>query len=456
MTTVPSRNPATGAVIAEHELLAGAGIEAALERAWIGWTAWRERPIAHRAARLRALATVLRDRSDVLARTITAEMGKPIVQARAEVEKCAGLCDWYATNGPAMLADERLPVNDDGTATLVWQSIGPILAVMPWNFPLWQALRAAVPILLAGNGFVLKHADNVLGCAAALTEAIAAAGIDDGAFVHLPIAQDDLSSVIADRRIAAVTVTAGIAAGAAIAAEAGRHLKKSVLELGGIDAFVVLADADVEAAAKAAVTSRFLNTGQVCIAAKRLIVAAPIHDAFVARVVELTAALVIGDPTDDATFIGPLARARGRDDLDRQVRASIAAGAHLLLGGEPLPGAGSYYAPTVLSGVTPDMTAACEELFGPVAAILRADDADHAIALANATDYGLSAALWTGDAERGDALARRIRAGAIFVNGISASDPRVPIGGIGKSGYGRELSFFGPREFANAKLVWAR
>lgn len=456
MTRVSSRNPATGRVIAEHDLLSGAAIDAALERAWRGWNAWRDRPVEHRAGRLHALAAILRERSDTLAGLIVAEMGKPIVQARAEVEKCAGLCDWYAQNGPAMLSDERLPVEDDGTATLVWQPISPILAVMPWNFPLWQALRAAVPILLAGNGFVLKHADNVLGCAAALEQAVAAAGVDDGAFLHLPIAQDDLADVIADRRIAAVTVTAGIAAGSAIAAEAGRHLKKSVLELGGIDPFVVLADADLEAAAQAAVKSRFLNTGQVCIAAKRLIVEAGVHDAFVARVVELTAALVVGDPTDAATFIGPLARARGRDDLDRQVRASIAAGAQLLLGGEALPGPGSYYAPTVLSGVTPGMSAACEEVFGPVAAILRADDADHAVELANGTDYGLSAALWSSDRERGQSLARRIRAGAVFVNGISASDPRVPIGGVGKSGYGRELSFFGPREFANAKLVWAR
>ncbi|KQN92905.1 succinate dehydrogenase [Sphingomonas sp. Leaf231] len=456
MTRVFSTNPATGAIIAEHALLTGAAIDAALEHAWVGWTAWRERPVAHRADRLRTLAQLLRARAEALAALIVAEMGKPIVQARGEVEKCAGLCDWYAANGAAMLADEVLPVEDDGVAMLVWQPIGPVFAVMPWNFPLWQVLRAAVPILLAGNGFVLKHADNVLGCAAALAEAIDAAGIDAGAFTHLPVAQDDIAAVIADRRVAAVTVTAGVAAGAAIAAEAGRHLKKSVLELGGIDPFVVLADADVEAAAQAAVRSRFLNTGQVCIAAKRLIVEASVLDAFTARVVELTAALVVGDPADESTFIGPLARARGRDELHRHVQSSIAAGARLLLGGAALPGPGHYYAPTVLADVTTAMAAGCEELFGPVAAILRANDADHAISLANATDYGLSAALWSSDRARADRLARRIRAGAVFVNGISASDPRVPIGGVGKSGYGRELSTFGPREFANAKLIWTR
>ena len=313
-----------------------------------------------------------------------------------------------------------------------------------------------MPILLAGNGFVLKHADNVLGCAALLTEAIAEAGVADGAFVHCPVAQDAIPRIIADRRIAAVTVTAGVAAGAAVAAEAGRHIKKSVLELGGVDPFVVLADADVDAAADAAVRSRFLNSGQVCIAAKRWIVEAPVIARFTERVVALTAALPVGDPADAATFIGPLARARGRDELHRGAEASVAAGARRLLGGEARPGAGNFYAPTILADVTPDMAAGCDELFGPVAAIMAADDADHAIALANTTDLGLSAALWSGDPARADRLARRIEAGAVFVNGISASDPRVPIGGVRKSGYGRELSWFGLREFCNAKLIWAR
>lgn len=456
MTRITSTNPATGDTIGDHELLDAAGIDAALERSWAGWHAWRTVPVAARSERLQRLGAVLRRRAETFACTIVEEMGKPIAQARGEVEKCAGLCDWYAANGAAMLADEPLPVHDDGAATLVWQPIGPVLAVMPWNFPIWQVLRAAVPILLAGNGVVLKHADNVLGCAAMLADAVLEAGFPDGVFTNLPIAQDDIARVIADRRIAAVTVTAGVAAGAAIAAEAGRNLKKSVLELGGIDPFIVLADADIDAAAEAAVKSRFLNTGQVCIAAKRMIVEASVVEAFTERVVTLTNALAIGDPMHPDTFIGPMARNRGRDELHRQVCASVAQGARLLAGGQAMDRAGNYYAPTVLAGVEPGMTAACEELFGPVAAIMTARDAEHAVALANGTDYGLSAALWTSDAALGRRLARDIDAGAVFVNGISASDPRVPIGGIGKSGYGRELSWFGLREFANAKLVWAR
>ncbi len=456
MTRITSINPATGESIGDHDLLDAAGIDAALERAWTGWQAWRTVPVATRSDRLRRLGAVLRRDGEAFARMIVAEMGKPISQARGEVEKCAGLCDWYAANGAAMLADEPLPVDDDGAATLVWQPIGPILAVMPWNFPIWQVLRAAVPILLAGNGFVLKHADNVLGCAAMLADSVREAGFPEGVFTSLPIAQDDLSGIIADRRIAAVTVTAGVAAGAAVAAEAGRHIKKSVLELGGIDPFIVLADADIDAAAAAAVRSRFLNTGQVCIAAKRMIVEASVVEAFTERVVALTRDLAIGDPREDATFIGPMARSRGRDELHRQVCASVEQGARLLIGGQAMDRAGNYYLPTVLTGVEPGMTAACEELFGPVAAIMTASDATHAVSLANGTDFGLSAALWTRDAARGQRLARDIDAGAVFVNGISASDPRVPIGGIGKSGYGRELSRFGLREFANAKLVWTR
>ncbi|MBJ6123739.1 aldehyde dehydrogenase family protein [Sphingomonas mollis] len=456
MTRITSINPATGEPIGDHALLDAAGIDIALDRAWAGWHAWRPVPVAMRGERMQRLGAILRRDAEAFARTIVGEMGKPISQARGEVEKCAGLCDWYAANGAAMLADEPLPVHDDGAATLVWQPIGLVFAVMPWNFPIWQVLRAAVPILLSGNGFVLKHADNVLDCAGLLADAVIEAGFPEGVFTNLPIAQDDIPRVIADQRIAAVTVTAGVAAGAAIAAEAGRHIKKSVLELGGIDPFIVLADADIDAAAKAAVRSRFLNTGQVCIAAKRLIVEASVVEVFTEKVVALTKALTIGDPMNADTFIGPMARARGRDELHRQVCASVAQGARLRIGGQAMDRPGNYYLPTVLTGVEPGMTAAREELFGPVAVIMTASDAEHAVAIANGTEFGLSAALWTSDAERGQRLARDIEAGAVFVNGISASDPRVPIGGIGKSGYGRELSWFGLREFANAKLVWTR
>jgi succinate-semialdehyde dehydrogenase len=451
-----SINPATGVTIAEYPTLSDGDVDAALDRAWTGWQHWAATPIEARAAALARLAGALRDRGEAIAQGITAEMGKPIREARAEVEKCAGTCDWFARHGPAALADERLPVEDDGAATLVWQPLGPIFAVMPWNFPVWQVIRAAVPIWLAGNGFVLKHADNVQGCAAALVAAVAEAGWPDGVLTNLAVEQDTIARILGDRRIRGATVTAGVAAGAAVAAEAGRHIKKTVLELGGIDPFVVLADADIDRAAEAAVRSRFANAGQVCIAAKRLIVEAPVLDRFTERVVALVEALTVGDPASEATDMGPLARPRGREAIDDQVRRSVASGARLLTGGAAIDGPGWFYQPTVLVDVAHGNVATCEELFGPIAAILPAADADEAIRLANASDYGLSAALWTGDPDRGQALARRIEAGAVFVNGISASDPRVPIGGIGLSGYGRELSHLAPREFCNAKLVWAR
>jgi succinate-semialdehyde dehydrogenase len=456
MTVAASINPATGETIAEYGLLNSTAIDAALDRAQHGGQSWKTVPLSVRASQLHGLGQVLRRRAEPLARSITLEMGKPIVQARGEIEKCASLCEWYASNGPAILSDEVLPVGEDGAATLVWQPIGVVFGVMPWNFPVWQVLRAAVPILLAGNGFVLKHADNVLGCAGLLADAFVEAGFPDGAFTHLAIRQDDIARVIADRRIAGVTVTAGVAAGAAVAAEAGRHIKKSVLELGGIDPFIVLADANIDKAAEAAVRSRFLNTGQVCIAAKRFIVEESILDRFTNQVIKLTEALLLGDPLEESTFIGPMARRRGRDDLHRQVQATIGEGAELVLGGDAIDRVGNYYAPTILTGVEPHMTAAREELFGPVATIMAARDETVAVAMANQSDFGLSAALWTSSRERGERLARAINAGGVFVNGISASDPRVPIGGVGKSGYGRELSWFGPREFANAKLIWTR
>jgi acyl-CoA reductase-like NAD-dependent aldehyde dehydrogenase len=456
MEYTQSINPATGLLIERYALLNDAEIDAAMTTAEAGARAWAAMPVDGRAGQLSRLAIMLRERAEDLACLITAEMGKPIAQARGEVEKCAGLCDWYAANGPTHLADQRLPVDDDGEAILCWQPVGIVLAVMPWNFPLWQAMRAAVPIMLAGNGFVLKHADNVQGCAHALASAFVEAGFPAGAFTNLPIGRDASMRLIGDRRVAAVTVTAGVGAGAAIAAEAGRHIKKSLLELGGIDPFIVLADADLDAAADAAVRSRFLNSGQVCIAAKRWIVEEAIAAAFTDKVVERTAALKVGDPMDEANFIGPLSRERGRQEVDRQIRDTIDAGGRLLLGGEALPGEGYYYAPTILAGVSPTMAASCQELFGPAAAILTVPDADAAVTMANDSAFGLSAALWTNDAAKGQALARRIETGAVFVNGISASDPRVPIGGVKQSGYGRELSWLGLHEFANAKTIWAR
>ncbi|MBB4153573.1 acyl-CoA reductase-like NAD-dependent aldehyde dehydrogenase [Sphingomonas jinjuensis] len=451
-----SINPATGETLATHFFDDDSAIDGALDRAAAAQRRWAEIPIGERAAAIGKVAAGLRSEVETLAQTITAEMGKPIEQARAEVEKCAVLCDWYRANGAALLADEAIDVGGDGEALVAWQPVGVVYGVMPWNFPLWQVLRAAVPILLGGNGFVLKHSDNVQLCARRLIEVMEGAGLPAGLIVNLHVPTEQVTAIVDDPRIAAVTVTSGLGAGSAIAAAAGAALKKSVLELGGSDPFVVLADADIDKAAEAAVKSRYLNTGQVCIAAKRIIVERAILDDFTRRFIERTEALVMGDPRDEATFLGPLARERGRDALQAQVEKSIAEGAVLALGGKPAAGVGSFYPATVLTGVTSAMTAAREELFGPVAAIMAAADAEEAIAIANASDYGLSGALWCGDPERARRLARRIEVGATFVNGISASDPRVPIGGMKRSGYGRELAWFGPREFANPHLIWAR
>lgn len=451
-----SIDPATGNELARYPFSDPAEQEIILAAAWNGFRAWRAVSVTDRMAVFRRMAITLRETTDRLARLITLEMGKPIAQARAEVGKCADLCEWYATHAPALLAEEQVDVGTDGEASIAHLPLGPILAVMPWNFPLWQVLRAAVPILAAGNGFVLKHADNVQGNALALAVAFRIAGLPEGAFSVLNVDRDDLPRIIADPRIAAVTVTAGVAAGAAVASEAGRHLKKSVLELGGTDPCIILADADLDRAVPAAVQARFQNSGQVCIAGKRLIVEASIAEEFIRRFVVAAAALRVGDPFDEATDLGPLARHRLRTELQAQVEASLAKGARLLLGGAVPEGAGSYYPATVLADVTPDMPVFREETFGPVAAITVATDAEHAVRLANDSDYGLSGALWCGDPARGARIARRIETGGVFVNGVAMSDPRVPIGGIRRSGYGRELSYFGLREFCNTQLVWVR
>lgn len=451
-----SVNPATGAEIERFPLHDPAQQDAILEAAHRAQREWAARPVEDRAAALARLGATLRAHATPLAARITAEMGKPITSARAEVNKCAVLCDWYAENSVALLADERPDLGADGDAWISYLPIGVVLGVMPWNFPLWQVLRAAVPILAAGNGFVLKHADNVQGCARALDEAFREAGIPDGVFATLNVGRMALPRLIADSRVAAVTVTAGVAAGSAIAADAGRHLKKSLLELGGSDPFVVLADADLDRAVAAAIEARFQNCGQVCIAAKRLIVEEPIFEEFTRRFVAAAAALPQGDPGKAETKLGPMARGRLRDELHAQVTRSVAMGARILLGGEIPPGPGCFYPATVLVGITPDMPVFREETFGPVAPIIMAKDAEDAIRIANDSDFGLAGAVWSGDAARAKAVAERLDTGGVFINGIAASDPRVPIGGIKQSGYGRELSHFGLREFCNAKLIWRR
>lgn len=448
-----SVNPATGREIARYPVLGAAEVDAALTGAVRAQAAWRRRTVAERVELLRGLARVLRARREEYARLITEEMGKPVGEAEAEIDKCALTCDHYAEHAAEYLADEPVASNATESA-VVYDPLGVVFAVMPWNFPFWQFFRFAAPALAAGDAALLKHAANVPGCARALEDLARAAGAPEGLVTNLPIEVAQVAGVVADDRVAAVTLTGSTQVGAIVAAQAGAALKKQVLELGGSDPFVVLADADVAAAAATAVRSRFLNTGQSCVNAKRFIVARGVAEEFVAAFTEHARALKVGDPASRGTDIGPLARADLRETLHDQVVRSVAEGARLLLGGRPAAGPGFFYEPTVLDHVSPAMTAFREETFGPVAAITRAAGDEEAVRLAGDTAFGLGAALWTADVERARSLARTIDAGAVFVNAMVASDPRLPFGGVGKSGYGRELGRHGIQEFVNAKTLW--
>ncbi|MGE8150195.1 aldehyde dehydrogenase family protein [Pseudomonas vancouverensis] len=453
LTHAISINPTSGEQIAHYAYESDAALQAALARSAAGFRVWRNEPVAHRAQLLIALAKALRDNVAAMANMITLEMGKPINQARGEIEKCAQLCEWYAEHGPAML-DAEATLVEGGKARIEYRPLGPILAVMPWNFPIWQVLRGAVPTLLAGNTYVLKHAPNVMGSAYLLLEAFKQAGFGEGVFEVINVTPQGVSTAIADPRIAAVTLTGSVRAGIAIGSQAGAALKKCVLELGGSDPFIVLNDADLDEAVKAAVIGRYQNTGQVCAAAKRLIVEQGVVEEFTRKFVEATRTLVIGDPLSTQTYIGPMARFDLRDELDQQVRDTLEEGATLLLGGKKAEGPGNYYEPTVLANVTDQMTSFKQELFGPVASIITARDADHALALANDSEFGLTATIYTRDLEQARKIADQLETGGVFINGYSASDPRVTFGGVKKSGFGRELSHFGVREFCNAQTVW--
>ncbi|HDR2891118.1 TPA: succinate-semialdehyde dehydrogenase [Enterobacter asburiae] len=448
-----SVNPATGETLAAYPWASQDDVEQAIALADAGFRQWRTETVAHRAQKLRDLGAALRHRAEEMAQMMSREMGKPIAQARGEVTKSANLCDWYAEHGPAMLQTEATQVENQN-AVIEYRPLGPILAVMPWNFPLWQVLRGAVPILLAGNSYLLKHAPNVLGSAALIADIFADARFPQGVFGWVNATNEGVSQAINDRRIAAVTVTGSVRAGAAIGAQAGAALKKCVLELGGSDPFIVLNDTDMDLAVKAAVAGRYQNTGQVCAAAKRFIVEEGIADAFTQRFVAATAALKMGAPDQEENYVGPMARYDLRDELHQQVLASLAEGATLLLGGEKIAGEGNYYAPTVLGNVTPAMTAFRQELFGPVAAITVAKDAAHALALANDSDFGLSATVFTASDAQAEKFSRELECGGVFINGYSASDARVAFGGVKKSGFGRELSHFGLHEFCNVQTVW--
>ena len=424
-------------------------ILASSERAFADWS---RRAPEERAALLIRLAGQLVQDSERLAANISLQMGKTIGEARAEIAKCATLCRWYGEHGPAMLADEPLPC-DDGDARVVFRPLGTVLGVMPWNFPVWQVLRAAVPVMMGGNCFLLKHADNVQQSAQDLIRCFADAGWPDGVFGVLNIPRDEIASVIADRRITGVSLTAGVAAGRTVAAAAGAQLKRCVLELGGSDPFIVLEDADLDLVIPAAIQARFQNCGQVCIAAKRFIVEASIAEAFTHRLVIAARTLTMGNPFTPDTNLGPMARASLRDELHRQVQDSIAAGAKLLLGGQVPDGAGYYYPPTVVSDVQPGMALFDEESFGPVAAISVARDAADVLRLANHRDYGLNASIWTRDPARAASLAEHVICGGLFINAVPMTDPRYPVGGVRDSGFGRELGRFGLHEFLNIQLL---
>lgn len=448
-----SINPYNGERLSALPWSTAQDIEQALQLAAVGFRDWKQTTVAYRAQKLRDIGQALRVRGEEMAQCITREMGKPIKQARAEVAKSAALCDWYAEHGPAMLDAEPTQVENQ-QAVIEYRPLGTILAVMPWNFPLWQVLRGAVPILLAGNGYLLKPAPNVTGCAKIISQVFTDAAIPVGVYGWLNADNQGVSTLINDARIVAVTVTGSVRAGAAIGAQAGAALKKCVLELGGSDPFIVLNDADLDLAVQAAVAGRYQNSGQVCAAAKRFILEEGIAECFTERFVAAAAALKQGDPLAEESELGPMARADLRDELHQQVQATIAEGAQLRLGGEKPSGAGNFYPATVLTNVTPEMTAFREELFGPVAAIAVAKSAEHALELANNSDFGLSATLFTADEDRALEMAARLECGGVFINGFSASDARVAFGGVKKSGFGRELSHFGLHEFCNVQTVW--
>ena len=450
-----SVNPADGNTLREVDAFTHEQLEAALQSASLATAAWRARPVAERCALMREAAAVLRKHEDEYAEIIVQEMGKPITEARAEVEKCGLVCDYYAETGPRFLADEIIET-DAGRSLVAWQPLGTVLAVMPWNFPFWQVFRFAAPTLVAGNTGLLKHASNVPLCALAIESVFREAGFPEGVFRTLMIPSSRVAGVIADPRVHAVTLTGSEPAGREVAATAGKHIKKSLLELGGSDPFIVLEDADIELAVDNAVASRFLNTGQSCIAAKRFIVVEPVADEFVRRFRTAVEALTMGDPLDENNRLGPMARHDLRDELHRQVVESIAQGARAITGCSPEGGDGAYYQPSILDHVKPGVLAYHEELFGPVASIIRAVDEADAVRIANDSDFGLGGSVWTQDAVRGERIARQLECGSAFVNGLVKSDPRLPFGGIKHSGYGRELGLLGMREFVNAKTIWIR
>jgi len=451
--SVSSINPATGEILETFAETAPAALERILDQAVAAYGAWRRFSYAQRGQAMRQAARILRERRAEYARTMALEMGKPLQQGEAEAEKCAWACEYYAEQAAAMLGDQ--PRVTDGSRSYVrFDPIGPVLAIMPWNFPFWQVFRFAAPALMAGNAGLLKHAPNVTRCALAIEELFRQAGFPEGLFRTVILQNEAVAGVIADPRVRAATLTGSDRAGSQVAAQAGTHLKKMVLELGGSDPFLVLEDADVDQAARTAAEARLLNSGQSCIAAKRFIVVESVADRFLETFVSEMAARRLGDPLAPATQLGPQARLDLRANLHRQVTESVRRGARLLLGGKLPDGPGCYYPATVLAAVHEGMPAFDEEVFGPAAAVIRVPDETQALRVANASRYGLGASVWSTDPARGERLARELEVGSVFVNGLVRSDPRLPFGGVKRSGYGRELSEYGLKEFVNIKTVW--
>ncbi len=450
--TLQSINPATGELIESYDEISDAELEAALARAAQTFRTYRGTSFAERAGWLRKPAQILEGEKDKWARLMTREMGKTYKAAVAEAEKCAGACRYFAENGERFLADEAIDTDAD-KSYVRYLPLGPVLAVMPWNFPFWQLVRFAAPALMAGNVGLLKHASNVSGCALALQEIFRRAGFPEGAFQTLLMSPKRVARVIADERVKAVTLTGSDLAGSQVAEQAGKHIKKTVMELGGSDPFIVLPSADLAAAVRTAITARNLNNGQSCIAAKRFIVHAQVYDEFERRMVEGLERLKLGDPMAADTDVGPLATAQILETVARQVDESVRAGARLLTGGKRLNRPGNFYQVSALARIPQNAPACREEVFGPVALLFKARDLDEAIELANASDYGLGSSVWTNDDEERRRCVDELEAGATFINAMVVSDPRLPFGGVKRSGYGRELSRHGIREFVNVKGV---
>jgi acyl-CoA reductase-like NAD-dependent aldehyde dehydrogenase len=446
-------NPCTGEQIETFSFYTTSQTEAVLVRADKSFQWFRKLSVYKRAQLFSNLAETLRRNKVRLAKVITTEMGKIIAEAEAEVEKCAHEAEWYAEHGPKIMADE--PASTGAVNAYVsYLPLGPILAIMPWNFPIWQLTRMAIPTILAGNVVLVKHSMNTQRSSLEFERIMLEAGFPEGVFQNLILKREDVVNVINDARVQGASVTGSVRAGSAVASEAGKVIKKTVMELGGSDAFIVCEDADIPGAVRAGIRGRFHNAGQVCLAAKRFILVEQIADQFEHLFVEAARSIRVGDPFDPAIQMGPMARADLRDALHKQVEGSVARGARVLCGAKPVPGKGAFYAPTVLSGVTRGMPAFDEETFGPVAAITRVPNIDAAINMANASQFGLSSNLWTRDIELARRIARDLDTGGVFVNGVTASDPRVPVGGVKNSGYGRELSHFGAHAFVNAQTVW--